>query len=87
MSDVTLFGPTVAQQMAQESGQAAMMYGGLAMSRLAIRTEDEAAAYTAEIMAGVEAGEPQSSGLRYCPSCGEIVFVGQCCPKCNRKEE
>jgi len=86
-SNATLFGAAIAQQMAQESGQAAMMYGGLATSRLAVRTEAEAAAYTAKIMAGVEAdGEPPSSGLQYC-QCGEIIFVGQGCPKCKGKEE
>jgi hypothetical protein len=39
---------TEAQRIAEESRQAAMMYGGLALSRLAVHTEAEAAEYTAD---------------------------------------
>lgn len=76
-SDTTLFGLTLAQRMAEDSRKADIAFGngGCMPSHCAVRSHEEAADYTAEIMADI--------GAEHCAICGRFYLPIDDCLLCG----
>lgn len=73
IDDKALFGLTVAQQAAEDTNEAARIYGGL--GEAAVRDDLEAADYTQEIMEAI--------GAEHCAICGRWYLPVDDCPLCT----